>query len=135
MTEAGRHVRVLTDSSADSLSPLRATVSEILDSWGLSSAAADVVLVIEEMVLNCGTHVGGDASIDLRAESGTIRVEVVDAGPNFRLRAVGPHEQRYGLRIIDSIASRWGVDALDGSDTGKVVWAEFDRPGSTTPPA
>ena len=51
-----------------------------------------------------------------------IRVVVKDPGPGFD-REQGMAGKGFGLRMVDKLASRWGVEADDGA----MVWFEVDR--------
>jgi anti-sigma regulatory factor (Ser/Thr protein kinase) len=57
-----------------------------------------------------------------RFVSDRVRVEVHDPGPGF-----DPDEHMdgrgYGLRMVDKLATRWGVETDDGTR----VWFEIDR--------
>jgi anti-sigma regulatory factor (Ser/Thr protein kinase) len=86
-----------------------------------------VCLLTSEVVTNSVRHGGlsEDARIVLAARLGPdfVRVEVRDPGPGFdpdvRHGATG-----YGLRMVDMLASRWGVDR---DEQGCRVWFEVDR--------
>jgi hypothetical protein len=61
------------------------------------------------------------------AGDGMVRIEVRDPDPSFVVEPRSPDgEQRFGLRIVDSVASQWGVEPWD---FGKVTWFELDRGG------
>ena len=86
-----------------------------------------VCLLTSELVTNCVRHAGlseGDRIV-LAARLGGeyVRVEVRDPGsgfdPDVRHGAPG-----YGLRMVDMLASRWGVDR---DESGCRVWYEVDR--------
>lgn len=51
-----------------------------------------------------------------------IRVEIHDPGPGFDLETAMAGKG-YGLRMVDKLASRWGVDTSEGTR----VWFEVDR--------
>ena len=53
---------------------------------------------------------------------GFARIEVLDRGPGFD---PDPHrtEPGFGLRLLEKLASRWGVER----GAGTVVWFEVDR--------
>ncbi len=85
-----------------------------------------VCLLTSELVTNAIKHagLGPDDRIVLAARltPDFARVEVRDPGPGFdpdqRFTVRG-----YGLRLCDTLASRWGVDR----DGGTRVWFEVDR--------
>jgi anti-sigma regulatory factor (Ser/Thr protein kinase) len=100
----------------------------------LVSAArlADAQLLLTELVANA-VRAGRGAPIELvvRATEETLRVEVANAGGDFDPTDLpGPSIERaggWGLRIVDALAQRWGVEPTDG---GVLVWFEVDRPQS-----
>ena len=86
-----------------------------------------VSLLTSEVVTNSVRHAGlrRDERIVLAARVGPdfVRVEVRDPGtgfdPDVRHGAPG-----YGLRMLDMLAARWGVDR---AESGCRVWFEVDR--------
>ncbi|TYB49610.1 ATP-binding protein [Actinomadura chibensis] len=99
----------------------------------------DIVMVVSETVANAITHTasgldGGSVTVLLAAVDGRYRLEVGDDGaadgkPHVK-DEIGAETGR-GMRIVDALASRWGVRA-DGPRT--VVWAEFPAPVKTPAP-
>ena len=87
-----------------------------------------VGLLVTELIANSLRHAGmqEDQRILFAARFVTdhVRVEVHDPGPGF-----DPDEQMggrgYGLRMVDKLAARWGVEVAD--DDGTRVWFEVDR--------
>ncbi len=86
-----------------------------------------VCLLASEAITNSVRHagLGPDDRIVLAARitRDFVRVEVRDPGPGFdpdvRHGAAG-----YGLRMLDMLSSRWGVDR---ADSGCRVWFEVNR--------
>jgi anti-sigma regulatory factor (Ser/Thr protein kinase) len=83
----------------------------------------DVLLVISELVSNAVLHGTGDIELRLTYDGRRITGEVADDGAGFALPArrrppgqIGGH----GLRIVDSIASCWGIH-----DRAAHVWFEI----------
>lgn len=85
------------------------------------SNAADAVLVLSELVTNAVLHAGGADRVAVECRGGSIRISVHDKTTD---PAEVADERRQaggrGLRIVESLAERWGTDQLDA---GKVVWA------------
>src|SRR3954467_15907773 len=83
-----------------------------------------VTLLTTEVVANSVRHAVGTRAIHAAAtvEPGFVRAGVLDAGPG-----VGPggrHDSDgYGLRLVDKLATRWGVER----GRGTLVWFEVDR--------
>jgi anti-sigma regulatory factor (Ser/Thr protein kinase) len=83
-----------------------------------------VTLLASELVTNSIRHAGDHGEVTFEATLGPAfaRVEIGDGGPGFdpdvRHGAAG-----FGLRLLDKLASRWGVE----HDEGTLVWFEVDR--------
>jgi hypothetical protein len=77
-------------------------------------------LLTSELATNCvrHAHTAFELAVDARAE---IRIEVRDTGEGHpELRSPTPHDASgRGLRIVEAMASAWGVSP---SASGKVVW-------------
>ncbi len=89
-------------------------------------------LLVSELVTNSVRHVPTGMTEDIvlviaRAE-GRLRVEVLDHGPGFAFRPRVPGQDPgsgWGLHMLSTIASRWGVE----TDAGARVWFELDDAG------
>jgi two-component sensor histidine kinase len=91
--------------------------------------SADVTLLVSELVTNAFLHGEGKTSgivVHLAVAPERVRVEVCDDGAGFEF-STDPlkdgHIGSQGLRILDVLASRWGVAGHDGT----CVWFELDR--------
>ena len=86
-----------------------------------------VTLLSTEVVANAVRHAGlrGDQRIVFfaRLADDHVRVEVADDGPGFDPE-VRHETPGFGLRLVDKLASRWGVER---SARGCRVWFEVDR--------
>jgi anti-sigma regulatory factor (Ser/Thr protein kinase) len=84
-----------------------------------------VTLLATEVVGNAVRHAGlrGDQRIVFfaRLNEDFARVEVADPGMGFDPQQV--RSDGYGLRLLGTLAARWGVD----SSKGCRVWFEVDR--------
>ncbi|MEU9042942.1 MULTISPECIES: ATP-binding protein [unclassified Kitasatospora] len=89
-------------------------------------AAADVLLLVAELVANAMLHGGGPLELVLDATGARLRVEVSDRSPAMPVPCL-PHVPAlpggHGLVIVQRIADRWGAEA---HSQGKTIWAEFD---------
>jgi anti-sigma regulatory factor (Ser/Thr protein kinase) len=82
-----------------------------------------VVLLASELVTNSVRHAGqDDVEIEAFLRPGFARVEIADRGPGFDPE-VRHTVHGFGLRLVDKLASRWGVE----HDGGTRVWFEVDR--------
>jgi DNA-binding transcriptional MerR regulator len=80
-------------------------------------------LLVSELVANSIRHAGpGEIHVGATLAPGFARVEVLDGGPGF-----DPDDrpgEGFGLRLVDKLASRWGVEQSPRSCR---VWFEVDR--------
>jgi anti-sigma regulatory factor (Ser/Thr protein kinase) len=86
------------------------------------SLAADVLLVLSELVTNAVTHAASTAQVRATLHHDRVRLEVRDR--SFRpprLRTGGDAPGGFGLQFVATIADEWGWST---TATGKVVWAE-----------
>lgn len=86
-----------------------------------------VTLLVSETVGNAVRHSGAARGAKIvvyaRLDDDRARVEVVDPGPGFDPE-VRHGAEGFGLRLIDKLASQWGVEA---TRSGCRVWFEVDR--------
>jgi anti-sigma regulatory factor (Ser/Thr protein kinase) len=92
----------------------------------------DAVLLVSEIVSNSVRHASLDETdaieVRIRGSRSKLRVDVVDPGPGFdpeRTRS-SEREGGWGLRLLDRLATRWGVERNDGTR----VWFELTSPVS-----
>jgi anti-sigma regulatory factor (Ser/Thr protein kinase) len=90
-----------------------------------SDRVEDAVLLVSELVTNAVKY-GGDGPIELLIDrpGDQLRFAVRDKGgpgPLPEIREPGASGGGHGLRLVDTIADRWGVE--HGST---IVWFEFD---------
>jgi len=85
----------------------------------------DVVLAASEFAANVIRHAQTPFTVRLDTDEDRVRLEVSDG--SSIIPAVEDISESYrGLRMIEAISSRWGVEA---TRSGKTVWAEFSSPG------
>jgi anti-sigma regulatory factor (Ser/Thr protein kinase) len=87
-----------------------------------------VALLTTEVVANAVLHGGGEVVVELVLDDGVVQVAVSDGSPEVPVlrRAVPESLGGRGVALMDTLASRWGVQtpARTGSGTGKTVWFE-----------
>jgi anti-sigma regulatory factor (Ser/Thr protein kinase) len=92
--------------------------------------ANDLELIVSELVTNAVRHSRGgpDSSVKLSVERSneSLRVQVTDEGNGFTLAPrPDPWEGGgFGLFLVESLASNWGIE----SGPGTTVWAEVLLP-------
>ncbi|MEU5740758.1 SpoIIE family protein phosphatase [Streptomyces tendae] len=96
--------------------------------------AADVLVVVSELVTNAVVHAGTDVEVSLRMEeTGTLVVESTDQHPSRAPRSTDPEmphdpaEYGRGLRLVAALAEAWGITYRPGI---KTVWARLSAAGA-----
>lgn len=89
--------------------------------WGAEPLATAIQLAVSELVTNAVVHGDGRIRLKLIQRPLEVVVEVFDDG--LGKPAMGPDvpasDGGRGLRIVEAVSARWGVEANEG---GKVVW-------------
>jgi two-component sensor histidine kinase len=84
----------------------------------------NLLLLVSELVTNGivhgRDHDDGSIMLDLGLNS-TLRFAVVDHGPGFPTRAALDRDGGWGLRLVERLADRWGVER---TREGTRVWFE-----------
>ena len=92
----------------------------------------DAALLVSEIVSNSVRHAKLDASdaiqVRVRGSNAILHVDVVDPGPGFDPDTVPSARPNggWGLRLLDRLATRWGVERNDVTR----VWFELTSPVS-----
>jgi len=112
-----------------SLEALRPSLNDLL--------VDDAVLLVSEIVSNSVRHASLDESdaiqVRVRGSDSTLHIDVTDPGPGFDPERLERAESEggWGLRLLDRLATRWGVEPNDVTK----VWFELTAPVSPrTPP-
>ena len=107
----------------------RQLISEALEPLAAPATVADVALLTSELVTNVMMHTTDICVVSLTFDPAerSVLVGVTDASP-ARGAAIEPERVAgdvggFGLRLVDSIAVRWGCEV--GVDS-KTVWFELD---------
>jgi anti-sigma regulatory factor (Ser/Thr protein kinase) len=94
-----------------------------------AAQADDVKLMVNELVTNSVKHAsvapGAPIRVHIEIEGDALRGEVSDQGVGFRIRPMARErtgESGYGLRLVQEMADRWGLNVRDGT----CVWFEID---------
>lgn len=115
--------------AAASVPTARRVAVEVLAAWGAPHDLGDAGLLVSELVANVVDHVGGESAFTLEVTlSGDwLRISVADGSairPVVR-ELEGDSPRGRGMRLVQQIADRWGVEDHEG---GKRVWLELARP-------
>lgn len=114
------HLDLPFDGSAARLA--RRTVRENL-AGSPSETAADIELIVSELVTNAVLHGAAPVALILRTAPGVISIEVCDGSPGQPAIPTEdtrrPHAGR-GLMIVDGLSDHWGWRL---QPPGKCVWA------------
>ncbi|WP_436319901.1 ATP-binding protein [Streptomyces massasporeus] len=93
--------------------------------WRMPGPIAEAaVLMVSELVTNVVRHTGARTmGLRVRRRAGWIRIEVRDPSRGLPcLMAPGEGMNGRGLRVVDQLSDRWGVDLLP---RGKTIWVEL----------
>ena len=94
----------------------------------------DAALLVSEIVSNSVRHARLDPSdsiqVRIRGSDSMLHVDVVDPGPGFDPDALPAARTNggWGLRLLDRLSSRWGVERNDVTR----VWFELTSPVSSS---
>jgi anti-sigma regulatory factor (Ser/Thr protein kinase) len=125
VTIAERTQQILLALPPDSSAPRRARVA-LREARLPEDLQHTVDLLATEVIANSVRHAGlaPDQQIIFAAKfSGDfVRIEIHDPGPGFDV-ARGLEGKGFGLRMVDKLATRWGVEPVSGVR----VWFEVDR--------
>jgi anti-sigma regulatory factor (Ser/Thr protein kinase) len=110
----------------------RRAVNEWLTGRVVDGVLEDARLLLSEIVTNCleHGHLSADAKIRISARltHGILRLEVHDPGQDGTVERRTPNPPTsggYGLRLVETVAARWGVNRIGGTH----VW--FELPDAT----
>ena len=83
------------------------------------------VLVTSELVTNAALHAGTTCSLQLKGSHNLLHIRVTDADarpPVKRLTFTDELATGRGLRMLETLCRRWGVDR---EPVGKTVWCDL----------
>ncbi len=121
--------RLTMPPDAGSLAELRRWVRSWMEQHPTDGVDPDiVVLSMTELVTNSIKHGSGPVEVELRCHSDTLVLVVSDCSEQLPHRpdTSAETETGRGIQIMESLATRWGVQPEPGG--GKAVWCEFAFP-------
>ncbi|MGH9090411.1 MAG: ATP-binding protein [Acidimicrobiales bacterium] len=108
----------------ESVRAARAFMASMLDVWSCDDMDRVVELLTSEIVSNAVRHASGPIRVEAAlGDDGSLRVAATDDHPAApALRDADPEaEGGRGIRLVQRLARRWGVETADGH---KLVWFE-----------
>lgn len=119
--------RIELPAEPSSVALARQFVRDILKTPAWNDLTDVVTLLTSELVTNAIRHAQSPCTVQLRATSGSVRVEVLDESPApVALRQASPEaESGRGIELVDVLAQSWGMAPLA---RGKAVWFDVDVP-------
>jgi anti-sigma regulatory factor (Ser/Thr protein kinase) len=128
----GSTLRITLERDPMAPSLARAAVADFTEQREISPARLNTLaLLVSELVSNAVVHSDAPPAtkIEVRAEHlgpDSMRIEVTDQGSGFTVVARDPERQDggYGLFLVDSEATSWGIDRKCGNR----VWFEICDP-------
>ena len=106
-------------------------LADTLRRWQVRATVVDLAtLLTSELVTNAVRYGRGLVTLTIRTDPPSVRVVVHDDNPT--LPTLGPADDETaeggrGLRLVDTLASRWGATPHRcGGKDGKDVWFELD---------
>ena len=125
-------------AAPESVRAARAFVASMLDVWHCDDMDRVIELLTSEIVSNAVRHASGPIRLEAAlSDDGSLRVGATDDHPGTPvLRDADPDaEGGRGIRLVQRLARRWGVEKVDGC---KLVWFEATvtrRPDEPQPAA
>ncbi len=90
----------------------------------IPDSGGDVIMVASELATNVVRHAQTEFTVTVEITD-TIRLEVSDGSsilPAVEDMLEGEHTGGLGLRLVEDLTDRWGVET---SESGKTVWVEM----------
>ncbi|MBD0710774.1 MULTISPECIES: ATP-binding protein [unclassified Streptomyces] len=115
--------------SPGSVPAARRELRRTLTRWSWTTVEDAASLVLSELLTNAVRHghvPGREIETHFARTGDTLRIEVHDASEHRPLMALpeeGATEGGWGLPLVDTLATKWGVESRRGP--GKLVWAEL----------
>lgn len=125
------HAELTLPGAQSSVPTARHFVEQILTSWGHAEQGWAAALLVSELSANCTLHARTGFTVRVEVDDEAVRLQVTDGSsraPAVRDYGTAATTGR-GLRLVDELASDWGVDL---HDDGKTVWAVL-RAARTSP--
>jgi anti-sigma regulatory factor (Ser/Thr protein kinase) len=117
------------DVSLRAPSDARRFVTTLLSGRVQAEDVESAALVVSELVTNAVVHAGTPVELQVELDGRLLRLRVADGDgrPPVPRRAVSDSlSTGRGLRLLEVLSTRWGVEPVrDSGSSGKVVWCEL----------
>jgi anti-sigma regulatory factor (Ser/Thr protein kinase) len=116
---------ITLEADPTSAAAARGFVTTTLRDWGLETTTDVAVLLADELVTNAILHAGSEVGLTVAMHACPLRVDVSDASDALPVLQEGDghlRESGRGLRLVDALATAWGVIP---HGVGKTVWFEL----------
>lgn len=106
----------------------RRFVESILQAWAQPEHGWTAALLVSELAGNCALHARTPFTVRVALDGDRVRLEVSDGSQqSLTVRGYGPDSATgRGLRLVEELATGWGVDARP---EGKTVWVDISPDG------
>lgn len=90
----------------------------------IGDVGLDVQTVVSELVTNAVRAQCSHLALMLEGHRDYLRIAATDDAPGTPVQQTPAPDQSHGrgLRVVDALSSRWGVDVSEGD---KTVWADI----------
>jgi anti-sigma regulatory factor (Ser/Thr protein kinase) len=122
----GTPVELFLARHPSSVGQARKIVRAELDRLYDGEIVENAMILVSELVTNAILHGQGTVFLCVAQGRHRVRVEVGDDGPPLAGLRDGNGRQRFGIRFLERLADRWGVEST--GDDGKKVWFELVDP-------
>lgn len=117
--------RLVLPSRPSSAGQARNWLASLLEPWQNETSRTSALLLMSEIVTNAIRHAHGrSVHVAVALAEGHLMARVHDDSFDRPIRRHAGESGGWGLRLLDVLAARWGVDQHDGD--GKTVWFEID---------
>jgi PAS domain S-box-containing protein len=122
--ERATGVEAVLEPSPSAPREARRSTAATLAGWGVDDRVEAATLLVSELVTNAVRHARSEIRLRLRLIGQRLVVEVADRDSRMPRteRLLVDAESGRGLRLVSSMALRWGVRP---TPTGKVIWLEL----------
>ena len=119
---------ITIEGTPQHISVVRREARALLKAWNMTGVDYAATLIVSELVTNVLRHTGAPGRLQLQPLTDAVRITVTDVEdrlPELDLRPARTATGGRGLMLVQSLASRWGIER---HAVGKTIWVEIDVP-------